>query len=42
MGRPDFGLPPALPTTQHLDHDVVDDLPIEGPIGAHHGLLDED
>ena len=34
--------PLAPLTTQHLDHDVVDDLPIEGPIRVHHGLLDED
>ena len=42
MGQLDFGQPPAPPATQHLDHDVVDDLPTEGPIGVHHGLLDED
>ncbi|KAL6348554.1 hypothetical protein AAG906_013174 [Vitis piasezkii] len=27
---------------QRLDHDVADDLPTEGPVGVHHGLLDED
>ena len=42
MGRPDFGRPPTPPTTQHLDHDAIDYLPTEGPIGVHHGLLDED
>ncbi|KAL6317761.1 hypothetical protein AAG906_030515 [Vitis piasezkii] len=42
VGRPDFGRPLAPPAVQHLDHDAADDLPIEGPIGVHHGLLDED
>ena len=42
VGCPDFGRPPALPATQHLKHDAADDLPTEGPIGVHHGLLDED
>ena len=42
MGRPDFSQPLAPPIVQHLDHDAADDLPIEGPIGVHHGLLDED
>ncbi|RVX06604.1 hypothetical protein CK203_029548 [Vitis vinifera] len=42
VGRPDFGRPPTPPTTQHLDHDAIDYLPTEGPIGVHHGLLDED
>ena len=42
MGRPNFGWPPTPPAAQHLDHDAVDDLPVEGPIEVHHGLLDED
>ena len=42
MGRPDFGLPLALPATRYLDHDAANDLPVKGPIGVHHGLLDED
>ena len=39
--QPNFSQPLALPTTQHLDYDVIDDLPVEGPIGIHQGLLDE-
>ena len=27
---------------QHLDHEAADDLLVKGPIGVHHGLLDED
>ena len=42
MGWLDFGLPLAPLATQYLDHDATDDLPVEGPIGVHHGLLDED
>ncbi|KAL6322510.1 hypothetical protein AAG906_009812 [Vitis piasezkii] len=42
VGRPDFGQPPAPPAAQHLDHDAIDDLPAEGPIGVHHRLLDKD
>ena len=42
MGRPDFGQPPAPPAAQQLDHDVANDLPVEGPIGVHHWLLDKD
>ncbi|RVW78763.1 hypothetical protein CK203_050963 [Vitis vinifera] len=41
VGQPNFGRSPAPPVAPHLDHDA-DDLPIEGPIGIHHGLLDED
>ena len=41
VGQPNFGRSPAPPVAPHLDHDA-DDLPIEGPIGVHHGLLDED
>ncbi|RVX10607.1 Serine/threonine-protein phosphatase 7 long form-like [Vitis vinifera] len=29
LGRPYFGQPPVPPTTQHLEHDAVDDLPVE-------------
>ncbi|RVW34841.1 Serine/threonine-protein phosphatase 7 long form-like [Vitis vinifera] len=28
-GSPNFGRPPAPPTSQHLEHDVADDLPAE-------------
>ena len=42
MGQPDFGWPPTPLATQHLDHDAANDLPVKGPIGVHHGLLDED
>ena len=38
MGCPDFGRPPAPPTTQHLEHDAVDDLPTEH---LDQGLQDE-
>nr|CAN72488.1 hypothetical protein VITISV_020886 [Vitis vinifera] len=41
VGQPNFGRSPAPPVAPHLDHDA-DDLPVEGPIGVHHGLLDED
>ncbi|KAL6318101.1 hypothetical protein AAG906_035246 [Vitis piasezkii] len=37
-GSPDFGRPPAPPTTQHLEHDAADDLPAEQ---LDHGLQDE-
>ena len=33
MGRPDFSLPPTPLVAQHLNHDVIDDLPIEGLLG---------
>ena len=33
MGRLDFGLPPTPLAAQHLNHDVTDDLPIEGQLG---------
>ena len=42
MGQPDFCQPPVFPIAQHLDHDEVDDLLAEGPIGVYQGLLDED
>ena len=42
VGQPDFGRPLAPPVLQHLDHDAANDLPVKGPIGVHHGLLDED
>ena len=42
IGRPDFGQPPAPLAPSHLYHDATDDLPVEGLIGVHHGLLDED
>ena len=42
MGRPDFGWPPSPPVDQHLDHYATDDLRVEGLIGVHQGLVDED
>ena len=41
VGQPDFGRSLTPSIAQHLDHDA-NDLPVEGPIGVHHGLLDED
>ena len=38
MGHPDFGRPLAPPATQHLEHDVANDLPVEQ---LDHGLQDE-